>query len=164
MKLQHPPLYCRGPSLLITPRGWTQSTKNTDPSQESEITSGRSQEQGLGATKPAVRNCCFSPVTQTPARKLWPETAQRAVGLDALLVTPASVHSATAAPHKGPGRKGSSSRRVQGQSSGTRTNDTRQRERELGCVRDRLSTGGAVRKCLCKSSHCVNYLSRLGKG
>lgn len=124
----------------------------------------QSQEQGLGATKPAVRNCCCSPVTQTPASKLWPETAQRAVGLDALLVTPASVHPATAAPHKGPGRKGSGSRRVQDQSSGARTNDTRHRKRELGCVGDQLSTGGAVRKCLCESSHCVNSLSKLGKG
>ena len=124
----------------------------------------RSQEQGLGTTKPAVRNCCFSPGTQTPASKLRPETAQRAMGLDALLTTPASVRRATAAPHKGPGTKGSSSRRGQGQSSGARTNDTRHRRRELGRVRDRLSTGGAVRKRHRKSSHCVNDLSRLGKG
>lgn len=110
VQLQPPLGSSWAPSLLITP---------TRPDAEHEEHGSymrkqnhqRSRERGLGATKPAVRSCCFGSVTQTLAGRLWPETAQRAVGQDTVLTLPASVPRATAAAHKGLGRRGTDSHR-----------------------------------------------------
>lgn len=83
-----------------------------------------SQERALGATEPAVRNCCFSSGTQMPASKLRPETAQRGVGQDAGLTMSASEHRATDGSFtQRAGEEGHGSYQVQGQGSGARTKD-----------------------------------------
>lgn len=95
------------------------------------------------------------------ASKLQPEMALRAAGRDTELTLPASEHHATAAQHKGLGRRGAGLQRGKAgiPAAGPMTPGTEGQEDGAAAGTDPVP-GVLGRKCLCKSNYWAHDLRR----